>query len=387
MPERSPDPWRIIWRFFTSDSVLVILLLALAASVTLTAYVPQRPTSDADYARWLSQMQARFAEATSMVRALGVLDVTNSPGFRALLALLAGCLLLRFIERGDQLRQGRGVVEPDEPWREVSAGGLHGVLDRLRRRRYRTVDGSSFYQVDRWPWSDLSLLAAHSGALILLLGLLFSYLWGWQIEGVVLQNGQRLALPGGDDWVALTEEGDKVRHSSGVITFVEKRGPGVHVQAIDGEGEALQLQLTAGAEASVDLLISVIGDRYFAVPEADLIVRLTPRSDEPYARIDAQVYRSPPGEIIAEEVTAEGGGAGLTIEDVTLEFTPAPYAQITVGRNPGRWPAALGLILLMVGLAGNLVWPGRRFWLREHDEAVEAAGPLPPALLPAEEGA
>jgi hypothetical protein len=261
------------------------------------------------------------------------------------------------------------------------------VLDYLRRRRYRTVGESSFYQIDRWPWADLSLLAAHSGALILLVGLLFSHLWGWQVDGLILQRGQRLSLPDGNHWVALTEHGDGISHSPGVVTFVEKRGPGVHVQAIDDEGQALRLQLAAEAEPSLDLLIALTEDRYFAVPEANLIARLRPRSDEPYTRMDVQVYRSPPGEIIAEAATEEGGEAELPIENVKLEIASAPYAQVTVSQNPGRWPAGLGLILLIGGLMGNLMWPGRRFWLRERADSIEAAGPFPASLLPAEEEA
>ena len=386
MPEQSPDPWQIIWRFATSDSVLVILLLAIAANVALMAWIPQRPSSDIDYARWLSQVQARFGEATSIMRTLGLFNVTRSVAFRALTALLSGCLVLRLVERVDRLRRGSEVAEPGDTWREISAGSLGRLLDDLKARRYRAVNESSFYQIDRWPWADVSLLMVYGGALFLLGGLLFSHLWGWQVEGLILQRGELSTLPGGA-WVALEEGTSKVRNSSGVVTFVETRGPGVHVRATDDDGEVLQLQVAAEAELSPDLLLALTEDKYFAIPEANLIARLIPQSEAPYTRMEVQVYRSPPGEMVAEMVTEDGGDADLSVEGAAVELTPAPYARIVVSRNPGRWPSGIGLVLLMGGLMGNLVWPARRFWLREREELVEAAGPLPPSLVAVEEEA
>lgn len=387
MSKRLADPWRIIWRSATSHTVVAILLLAVAVSVMLTTWVPQQPAADADYARWFSQVQARFGDATPVMQGLGLFNVTRSFGFRLLLALLSGCLLLRLIEGVDQLRRNRAVVEPDEDWEEISGEDLSPLLDDLRRRRYRTVDATSFFQVDCWPWADLSLVAAHSGALILLVGLLLSHIWGWQVDGLVLQRGQRSSLSDGNHWVALGEDGIATSHSAGVVSFIEKRGPGVSVRAVDDQGEPLRLQLTAEAEPMLDLLVPLPEDRYIAVPEADLIAHLSPQSEAPYTRLDVRIYRSPPGEIIDEVLTDAGGQAELAMEGVTLELAAAPYVQVTVSRNPGRWPAGFGLVLLMGGVAANLMRPGCRFWLRERDELVEVAGPVPGWLISAAEEA
>ncbi|MFW6115677.1 MAG: cytochrome c biogenesis protein ResB, partial [Chloroflexota bacterium] len=172
-------------------------------------------------------------------------------------------------------------------------------------------------------------------------------------------------------------DGRETRHSAGVVVFVEEMGPGVSVRAVDEEGQPLGLQLTAEAEPSLELLIALPEDRYFAVPEAELIVHLTPQSESPYTLLDVRIYRSPPGEIIAETVTGEGGQMELATERATLELTAAPYSAMTVSRNPGRWAAGCGVILLMAGLAGGLMWPERRFWLREGEEGIEIAGGVP----------
>jgi hypothetical protein len=381
MPEQSSDPWRILWQFSTSDGVLAVLLLATAASVVLTSWIPQQPISDADYARWLSQAQARFGGATSAMRVLGVFNIASSLGFRLLLALVSSCLLLRLVEKIDRLRRTRGVTEPGGDWIEISGRQLRTLLKDLRRRRYRVVGGRSVFQIDRWPWARLFPLVAHVGALLLLAGLLLSRLWGWQVEGLVLQNGQRASLPGAGNWVALTENGGGMTHSSGVVAVFEARGPGVQVRAVGESDQPLQIQLASEAEPSTEVMIALIEDRYFAIPAAALIARLTPQSTEAYTRVDIQVYRSPPGEMIAETVTEEGGQAKLAVEGVTLEFTPAPYALVTATYSPGRWAAGLGLVLLMIGISGSVTWPARCFWLRADDASIAAAGPVPSWLL------
>jgi hypothetical protein len=381
MPEQSSDPWRILWQFWTSDSVLAVLLLAIAASVLITSWIPQQPGSDADYARWLSQVQSRFGAALSAMRTLGVFNITDSLGFRVLLAVASGCLLLRLAEKADRLRRSRQIAEPSGEWTEISDRQLRPLLRALHRRRYRVVRAGLILQVDRWPWARLLLLLAHIGALLLLAGLLLSRLWGWQVEGLVLQNGQRVSLPGASNWVALTEDGDGRIQSSGVVAFLDRRGPGVRVCALDNRGQPLPIQLATEAESGSEVMIALTEDAYFAIPEAELIARLTPRSTEAYAPVDVQVYRSPPGEMIIETVTEEGGEARLVVEGVTMEFTPAPYALLTVTYNPGRWPAGLGLVLLMFSIVGSAIWPVHCFWLREDEASVAVAGPVPSWLL------
>lgn len=386
MAEQSPDPWRLVWRVVTSDEVLVALLLAIAISLTLTAWIPQQPSSQADFARWLSQMQARFGQATSLLRRLGFFHIVSSSGFRALLALLGMCLLLRLAESLDSLIKERQIDEPDENenWEEVLDWTWPELLESLRGRWYRVIKASSFSQVDRWPWGRVFPLIAYLGALILLASLVLSHALAWQMEGLILQEGERGALPGGEGWVMLSEDGEAVDSSRGVIPYVEESGPGVRVSAIGDDQNSLPLTLNPRAEPSEELTIALTEDTYFALPEAELIVRLSPRSEEAYARVDVQIYNSPTGEIIAERVTEKGGQGVLDVADVTLTLVPAPYARLTVTHNPGRWPAAVGLIGIVVGLLGSLMCCNQCFWVREEGDTLEVAGPAPAWLC--EEG-
>ena len=384
MAKQSSDPWRLIWRFATSDGVLVALLLAIGISVTLTAWIPQQPSSDVDYAPWLSQMHARFGGITSVMRTLGLFDITSSLGFRALLALLSASLFLRVIEHADRLRSRRQVGEPGGEWTQLSGVEFAELLKRLRRR-YRVVSASSVFQVDRWPWSGLFPLMAHVGGLLLLIGLLLSQLLGWQVEGLVLQRDERRSLPGVGNWVALTGDGNGIRHSAGVVTFLQDSGPGVRASATGEAGQSLPLLLTPDAEPRVELRIALTEDNYFAIPEAEMVVRVTPQSKDAYTRANVQVFNSPTGEIISERVTDQGGQATFDVEGVTLSFVPAPYARVTATHNPGRLPAGLGLTMVTIGIVGGLLWSEQRFWLRGEGAATEVAGPSPSWLQGDEE--
>jgi len=379
MAEQSSDPWRVAWRIATSNELLVVLLVGIALSLTLTAWIPQRPASDVDYARWLSQMQARYGQATSVLRTLGLFDITSSVILRGLLAIVAGILVLRIAEGIDRLRQRRETEEVERPegdWQKLDDWDFTNLLEILRGRRYRVDRASAEAQVDRWPWSQVLPLAAQAGALLLLMGLLLFQVFGWRATDVILQEGERVSLRQGASWMALSEDGE-LRHDPGIVGFLGERGPGLVVEAVGAEGESLELLLRPDAEPSNDLRIALTGDTYFAIPEAELVVRLTPRSEEAYTRTDVQIYGSPTGEIIAERVTEQGGHGVFEVADVALTFTAAPYARATAVHNPGRLPSAAGLAILAIGLIGSLVWPERRFWVRESGDLVEGAGPLP----------
>jgi hypothetical protein len=67
----------------------------------------------------------------------------------------------------------------------------------------------------------------------------------------------------------------------------------------------------------------------------------------------------------------------VTVEGADLEFARLPYSRVTVSFNPGLWPAVVGVSGLAIGLLGAVIWPPRRFWLRERRGIVERVGRLP----------
>lgn len=373
-PQR--DPWRIIWQVATSETVLVILLLGIAISLAAASLLPQVPSNGPSaYARWLSHTQARFGEATSTMQALGLFNITRSFGFRTMLALLAGLLLLRLTENVDQLVQGRNFAPPQDNWQELPNVSLTRIRDEFPRISYRVLREPPLLQIDRWPWSAVFPALAHAGSLLLIIGALFAHLWGWQVKDVVLQNGESATFYGA---TVTLRKGVQVTHSPGIFVSIEERGPGVQVSAIDDDGNTLSLQQAAGSDSSTRLWLALSGDQYFAIPEEQMIIRLAPRRKDPNSPIDVQFYRSPPGRLITE-MSTEDDIIQLDVENVSLQLTSAPYARLTITSNPGRWPAILGLLSLIFGLVGKTIWPKRRFWLRqgEDEEIIEGTGMLP----------
>lgn len=386
--QTSRDPWRAVWQIATSDGLLIALLLGVAAGLLIAAWLPQMPAAEQPvaYAQWLSETQARFGETAQTLRTLGLFTVTRSLSFRTLLALLAGCLLLRLVENGDRLRRNRDMAEPSGAWQSFAGARLPDLIDNLRRWRYRILSNSeaelSLFQADRWPQANLFLLLAHGGALLILTGLLLTYLWGWRVEGLVVQSSEQVTLPGIEKWVAWDEGTRKVRHSPGIVTSVEECGPGVQVTATDGAGQPLSLKQATETDPVTDLTIALTEDRYFAIPQAHLVTRLTPQPGhaiEAHTPALVQIYRSPPGQLIAETIVE--GDTELAVADVTLQLVSVPYARLTATFNPGLWPTGIGIILSIVGLLGSAACPARRFWLREGTEHIEGTGDLPSVLV------
>jgi hypothetical protein len=381
------DPWRATWQIATSDSLLAVLLLVIAAGLTIAAYLPQMPPADpVAYARWLSEAQARFGQATQTMQTLGLFTITRSLGFRILLALLTGCLLLRLVESGSRLWQNQKIAEPAGEWQSLTGVRLPDVMDDLRRQRYRVLSQPPLFQADHWPWADLLPPLVSTGGLLLLVGLLITYLWGWRVEGLIVQSGSRITPHGAEQWVALDDDAKRVTHSPGIVTFIQERGPGVRVAARDGTGQSLPLQQAANADPVTQLTVALTEDQHFAIPEAQLGVRLAlppGHTPEIHGPVLVQVYRSPPGRLATETVVE--GDAELTVDNVTLELDSVPYARLTVTFNPGLWPTGAGIALLVAGVLGSVAWPVRRFWLREENEEIKGAGDLPPTLARGEE--
>ena len=201
-----------------------------------------------------------------------------------------------------------------------------------------------------------------------------------------MQSTEPVPLPGAKAWVALDSEDCRVQHSPGIVTFVEKCGPGVRVSATDAKGQSLSLQQTTESEPATELTLVLSEEHFFAIPEAQVIVGIAPGpipEGGPYNTALVRVFRSPSGSMITEAVM--DGDSELSTDGVKLSLSSQPYAQLTATFNPGRWPTGAGLVLLGAGLLSTLAWPVRRLWLREGAQEIEGCGDLPDRLTQREE--
>jgi len=319
------DRWQTTWRFLTSDSLLAALLLATAAELIIAGWLPQAPLDDpVAHAQWLSESQARFGQATSTMEALSLFAITRSPIFRALLSLLAGCLLLRLIEVVDQWRTHRAEHASSRP---------------------------------PSPWATSARLLAHVGALVLLAGLFITHTWGWQVTDLIVQGDTRIPLAGTEEWVSLDPDTHDVLHSTGIIPHVHEQGPGVTIRASDSAGTPVSLQKPTEADPVIQLEVALNEEQYLAVPEERIIIQLTVQSTDsptPYAPVLVQAYLNSPNQPAASATIQND--QELVVGDVTLTFARMPYARLTATHNPGLWPTGAGLVLLALGVMGCAAW-------------------------------
>ena len=82
------DPWRRVWRFFSGDLFLALILISLGLLLTASALLPQTPQNDpVAYSRWLSETQQRFGGLTGLLMALGLFSVAASIPFKLGIAI------------------------------------------------------------------------------------------------------------------------------------------------------------------------------------------------------------------------------------------------------------------------------------------------------------
>jgi hypothetical protein len=98
-------------------------------------------------------------------------------------------------------------------------------------------------------------------------------------------------------------------------------------------------------------------DRFFATPDAGLVVRLS-RSAGNSESVRAQVYRSRTGEVIFDgDIPSD---SQVSVESVVFALRTETYAVLDIVRDPGVRVTLAGMVMLALGLALASLWPVRR---------------------------
>jgi hypothetical protein len=358
------DPWRRLWHFFTSDGFLAAVLALCAALLLIAALLPQTPANDlVAYSRWLSETQTRFAGLFDLLNALNLFSITNSLLFRLALAALGWCAALRLIDQLDRLRQS----------------------DRPARR------------------SAIAAIMAYAGTLVVLLGLALGAFIDYRVDDIVVQPGAVTNIPGTSYAVrldavedqqariALLQQTETVAQGSigerqplpdGVAVYLDRIGPALKVSATRGATQTLQLQNTATSPLQDQVLLLFTPDQnegFLAAPEVNLVLRVQPIGSDRFA---AQIYQSATGKDFGSQPFEPGGS--LSIEGISFTFEPAAYVIVSLANQPSHWIVALGLIVMLLGLTGLLIWPGATATTRSERAAlsiVRVSWPLITLLL------
>jgi hypothetical protein len=352
-----PDPWRIAWNALASDALLAFALLALALLMALSGWLPQAPDSVSDpmaFSRWLGETQAHFG-SFALLRQAGLFSLEQSPALRALLALATLCLLVRLVE---------------------------SVQAAWSARRF---------------FPNAGRIAIYLGATLVITGLAISSAAGWRASNLTLGVGQmtlighgtpyslRLdALDAANKQVALLRETDVIgqgdvalerpMRAADLAIFLSGEGPAIRASATLTDGQPVDLQAAATSTPATELLLLLTRDepdRFFAAPQAGLVVQLS-RGAGGSSSILAQVYRLPAGATIFEgEIPADGR---LSVENTVFTLSAENYAVLDVARDPGTPLTLAGMVVLALGLALAALWPVNQ------PEAPAALSETPPPL-------
>ena len=354
-----PDPWRIAWNILASDALLTFALLALALLMALSGWLPQAPDSASDpiaFSRWLGETQAHFGGSFALLRQAGLFSLEQSLALRALLALATLCLLVRLVE---------------------------SVQAAWSARRF---------------FPNAGRIAIYLGAALVITGLAISGAAGWRASNLTLGVGQMTLIGHGTPYslrldaldaantgqVALLRETDVIgqgdvalerpMRAADLAIFLSGEGPAIRASATLTDGQPVDLQAAATSTPATELLLLLTRDepdRFFAAPQAGLVVQLS-RDGRAAPSIHAQVYRLPAGATIFEgEIPADGR---LSVENAVFTLSAENYAVLDVARDPGTPLTLAGMVVLALGLALAALWPVKQ------PEALADLSETPPPL-------
>jgi len=207
------DPFRVVWRFFTSVRVAIYLLALVALAALLGTVFPQIPGpmrgNPAATSAWLEFQKGKYGPLTTPLHRLGFFEVFHTYWFNGLLVLVllavAICTANRFRptwrsitrlqtrvgERYFTSARHRALrAEPVDP---------DALAAALRRRRYlvrRTEEADAvFLYADRYRWAQLATFASHLSLILLLAGGLVTKLLSYEMPLYIAEGRTAPVFP------------------------------------------------------------------------------------------------------------------------------------------------------------------------------------------------
>jgi hypothetical protein len=221
---------------------------------------------------------------------------------------------------------------------------------------------------------------------------------GWRVDNLTLGVGQTIPIGRGTPYnlrldalapaqtgrVALLREADLVSEgdlaierpmrSAGLALFINGTGPAIHASATFTNSQPLHLQASAASTPVTELLLLLTRDepdRFFAAPDAGLVVRLS-RNAGNSQFVHAQVYRSRTGEVIFDgDIPSD---SRVSVENVVFALRPETYAVLDIVRDPGIGVTLAGMVILALGLAVASLWPVKRLVAIADSKGVRLIG-------------
>ncbi len=425
-PEEPVDPpvtalFHQLYAFLYSKYVGVVVILAMAFATLLGTLLQQVPDSvrldPASYAAWLDQVRPRYGGWTDILALLGLFQVFSSWWFRGITVLLALSIIACTTHRLPQL-----IARATKPHLHVSDSlfdharyrsrfAVPGdadatrtrVAEALRARGYRVLDdpsdAGSLY-ADRFRWAPFGTSVAHTGFVVILIGVLVSSLFGFEEPGLPVTVGQRVAV--GHDTGLVVEatsfsdtyyaDGRPQDYSSDLVLYRGDRrvaaqtirvndplrfdGVSFH-QAYFGISAVLTVKDAAGATlfaggVPLEYTSSDGLDAYGSVTvpgSGRVIYAAVAASGQTASRIKpgqalVEVYENAQASApLATQLLDQGKPAAVAGDTLTFE-REAPFTGLMIKRDPGAPWVWVGSFLTVVGMCLTMFLKHRRVWAR-----------------------
>jgi len=406
---------RGLWQWCSQRGALLVLLLLLALALAVSYAFPQTPahirSDPTQYKEWLSTIQVRYRNWTSLLEAIGVFEIRDMAWFRVLLALIALIALVSLGNQTGQLIQPLQIKQPASFYDAPDADTLTGTLSVVEAtacvqraireaglKTDRETDGdTTFLFGHRARWGAASAVLTQSATLLIAVGLAVNVGWGWEQQDVQLLPGSPVPLgPEGNLSVELqsssvsldealvnldgqqatvTGERSMCRSSLG-CQLTDQSGPLIQVSAQRTDGTRLKVADYAVRPEPLDSLWFTFAraaspqdtDRLFIVPDERLVVRLKwlNQNEQQTPRFQQWVFRQDGQELVGEElIEIQDGESRTEIDGITYSWHVSHYVTVEFDYRPGRLTSGAGIVLLAAGLLGQLI-PRRRIWSAVH---------------------
>ncbi len=418
-----------VYRFFYSKTVGLVLILLLAFYAVIGSVIIQAaPGTYSDPAAkeaFLAQVGPNYGAFAPVLSALGFFHAFTSIGFYVVVAMLALSVTACTTHRIPELvkRQKDPRVHVSERFfdkaryrgeiiaRVPEASALETAEKVLKRNRFRVLSDphepdTSLYG-DRFAWSGIGTVIAHTSFIIILAAFVISATWGIDdlktipVGGTVeVGHGTDLILTAHSFQDTYTDEGRpadyvsevELSNSEGEIKTQQVRvnsplvykGYRFHQQTF---GVAAEFKVAgSGGDVLFDGAIPLqwtSNDGLNAVGRVDLedadleVIVATAASGQVGSAIPAgaaavEIYSLSTEEPLGAGQLSQGETGEVAGLDVTFE-REAKYTGILVRQDPGTVWMWIGSALLVVGMSITFVFQYRRIWVRVFPEDGQVA--------------
>lgn len=181
------DPFRWLWRLFTSVRFALLLIGFLALISAVGMFIPQIPAqmrgNVAAEAAWVEFQRETFGVLTDSMYRLGLFDVFGSMLFAVTLGVLVVSVCVCTANRlppiwrnvtRPQTRVPDEFFERGQPAVAVETPGVEALVSELERRRYKVStaqEGDAVHVfADRFPFAQLATFVSHLALILFIAG-------------------------------------------------------------------------------------------------------------------------------------------------------------------------------------------------------------------------